>query len=329
MPEVDSIKIVPHPGKREGDVSAPRPVANLPYAEIQVTTNFTFLTGASHPEEYADRAAALGYRGLAITDTNSLAGVVRMHVAAKQAGLPLSVGCRLELQTEAQRPTVSVLVYPTDRSSYGGLCQLLTRGRLRGAKGECHLTVHDLLEFETGLLAVIVPPREIDQHFIETATGLKRAFTPRRLSIALVRPFSHDDDRRMQCLAALARQLGLSLAASNDVRHHAPERKPLLDVVTCIRHGVTLDEAGYRLGLLDRSPQLGKFWTLLILERQNRHPRFEIDLYPLNSVHLLQLLFKPVNTKRATESLDGYGDPRNLRSSRRIPSYGGYRDEIK
>ncbi len=247
MPEVDSIKIVPHPGKRPPEVPASRARAELPYAEIQVTTNFTFLTGASHPEEYADRAAALGYRGLAVTDTNSLAGVVRMHVAAKQAGMPLAVGCRLLLETEAQRLRQAVLVYPTDRASYGNLCQLLTRGRLRGAKGECHLSVHDLLDYESGLLAVLVPPREVDQHFLETAAGLKRVFTPRRLSIALARPFSHDDERRMQCLAALGRHLSLPLAATNDVRHHAPQRKPLLDVVTCIREGVTLDEAGYRL----------------------------------------------------------------------------------
>ena len=120
----------------------------LAYAELSVTTNFTFLTGASHADELVVQAANLGYRAIGITDTNSVAGIVRMHVAAKEVGLKLIVGCRLVLSNHP-----AVLVWPTDRAAYGRLCQLLTLGKRRTNKGECDLSLHDLLEHHTGLLA--------------------------------------------------------------------------------------------------------------------------------------------------------------------------------
>src|SRR5919109_5607139 len=116
------------------------------YVELHAKSNFSFLEGASHAEELVERAGALGYRGLAVTDRNSLAGVVRAHMAAKDAGLPLVIGAEI---TPADAPPV--VLWATDRASYGRLCRLLTRGRRRAPKGECALTLDDVAEFAEGL----------------------------------------------------------------------------------------------------------------------------------------------------------------------------------
>ena len=122
-------------------ISAPR------YTELQVTTYFSFLRGASSPIELFEQAKALGMEALGICDRNSLAGMVQAHVAAKQAGLRLVVGCRLDL---ADFPPV--LVYPTDRAAYGRLCRLLTIGKARAGKGKCHLLWEDLVTWGEGLI---------------------------------------------------------------------------------------------------------------------------------------------------------------------------------
>ena len=229
------------------------------YAELHVTSNFTFLTGASHPDEFVEEAAALGYRAIAITDRNSLAGIVRGHVAAKETGIPFVVGCRLEFgdgEIECQPPRqsrgltddrLSVLVYPTSRDAYGRMCQLLTRGKRRAPKGECHLVLQDLIEFQEGLLAIIIPPTILDQQFLETLQGLRRIFDEDRLSLAVSRLYSENDDQRARMLAALAQHVGVPLVATNDAHYHVPERRALQDVVTCVRHGCTIHEAGFRL----------------------------------------------------------------------------------
>ena len=250
MPDAPSPKHVPHPHRRSDASASVRAVDALAYSEIQVTTNFTFLTGASHPEEFVNQAADLGYRGLAITDSNTLAGAVRMHVAAKELGLPLAIGCRLTLHTIPDAPLLSMLVYPTHRAAYGNLCQLLTRGKLRSEKGKCHLTLHDLLDFHEGLLAVVVPPAlpdPINEHFIDILRGLRQSFTADRLSLAACCAFGPDDRARLARLADLADHTGIELVATNDVHYHTPTRKPLHDVLACIRHGVTLDGAGFLL----------------------------------------------------------------------------------
>src|SRR3954470_16435312 len=124
---------------------ADRPDAVLPYAELHCLTNFSFLEAASHPDELAQQAALLGYRALAITDRNSLAGVVRAHGAAKQLGLKLLIGAEI-VPTDA--PPVVLLA--TDRAAYGRLCRLLTLGRRRTVKGECDLALADLAEYAAG-----------------------------------------------------------------------------------------------------------------------------------------------------------------------------------
>src|SRR5262245_9767395 len=123
----------------------------IPYAELHCRTNFSFLEGASHPDELVQTATALGYRALAVTDRNSLAGVVRAHVAAKAAGLKLLIGAEV---TPTNAPPVVLLA--TDRAAYGRLCRLLTRGRRNAPKGACRLTLDDLADHAAGLLACVV-----------------------------------------------------------------------------------------------------------------------------------------------------------------------------
>src|SRR5436309_7598138 len=123
------------------------------YAELQVTTNFSFLRGAAHPDELVLTAAALGHRAVAITDRNSFAGIVRAHHAAKQVGIRLVVGCRLDLCDGT-----SMLAYPMDRAAYGRLTRLLTLGKRRAPKGECHLDYADVVAHGAGQIIVVLPP---------------------------------------------------------------------------------------------------------------------------------------------------------------------------
>ncbi|MCZ6810902.1 MAG: error-prone DNA polymerase [Planctomycetota bacterium] len=261
MPESPDPKIRPHPWETNADVMArPRrfPAGSCHrYAELHVTSNFTFLTGASHPEELVEQAAALGHHAIAIADRNSVAGIVRAHVAAKGVGIPLVVGCRLAVQLNHHdhQEELSILVYPTGVESYGRLCRLLTIGKRRGPKGACHLVLHDLIEHNRGLLAIVIPPGipaalvpgALDQTFIEAVQGLKRHFDDDRLSIAASCLYGPDDRERLSQLAALSAHLGVPLVATNDVHYHIPQRRPLQDVLTCVRHGCTLQNAGFRL----------------------------------------------------------------------------------
>jgi len=127
------------------------------YAELQVTTNFSFLRGASHAHELVARAVELGHTAIAVADRNSLAGIVRMHIAAKDADLPLLVGARLDLTDGA-----SLLAFPEDRAAYGRLSRLITVGRRRAPKGECELTRADIFEHGAGMVFVALPPEGPD-----------------------------------------------------------------------------------------------------------------------------------------------------------------------
>jgi error-prone DNA polymerase len=236
--------------------AAPSANSAAQYAELHVTSNFTFLTGASHPDELVEQAASLGHHAIALTDVNSLAGVVRAHIAAKEAGVQCIVGCRIEMEHEplqadlksaCRGSRLSVLVFPTDIASYGRLCRLLTLGKRRAPKGECHFALHDLLDHHKGLLAVVIPPHALDQLFLEVVEGLRCTFDDDRLSIAASCLYGEDDRERLAHLAALSEHTGVPLVATNDVHYHVPERRPLQDVLTCIRHGCTIEEAGFRL----------------------------------------------------------------------------------
>jgi error-prone DNA polymerase len=211
------------------------------YAELDVTTNFSFLRAASHPDELVFRAAELGYRAIAVTDRNSLAGVVRAHTAAKQAGLKLIVGTRLSF---ADAP--DVLAWVTDRLAYARLCRLLTVGNRRAEKGACQLWLADLLAHAEGLLMALVPPHSPDDQWITTLRRLREAAGD-RLSLVASCPYGAGDRRRLEEWAAISRSFDVPLLATNDVHYHDPSRRALQDVLTCIRHGCTLADAGMRL----------------------------------------------------------------------------------
>src|SRR6516162_10056412 len=220
------------------------------YAELQVTTNFSFLRGAAHPGELVVTAAALGHQAIAITDRNSLAGIVRAHHAAKEVGLRLVIGCRLDL-----RDGTSLLAFPEDRAAYGRLTRLLTLGKRRAPKGECHLDYADVIAHGEGQIVIVLPPA--DPHptlprergregWGDFADRVAAAFAGRAY-LAAHHLYRGDDARRLARLAALGKATGLPLVATNDVLYHVPQRRPLQDMLTCIREGCVISEAGYRL----------------------------------------------------------------------------------
>ena len=215
------------------------------YAELQVTSNFSFLHGASHPEELAERAAALGLAAIAIADRNTLAGVVRAHIAAKETGARALTGARLDFID-----TPSVLCLPTDRAAYGRLSRLLTLGKRRAEKGECILAREDFLAAAEGQIAIALTPdtdTEFDDEAFLAHLHILKDALGRNLYLAASRLYRGDDDIRVMRLAALARRARIPLVASNDVHMHVPERRQLQDVLTCIREHCTIDAAGYRL----------------------------------------------------------------------------------
>ena len=214
------------------------------YAELIATSNFTFLTGASHPDELVERAAQLGHHAIAITDTNTMAGIVRAHTAAKQAGMPLVVGCRLVFM---ERDAPAVCVYPTTRAAYARLCRLLTLGKRRAPKGECHLSRDDLFADHAELLAIVAPGAIMQTDVAQSLGAWRDVFGDDRLSIATARGYQQDDAERHACACSLAKRFGVPLVATNEVLYHEPERRMLQDTVTCIRLGCTIEQAGLRL----------------------------------------------------------------------------------
>jgi error-prone DNA polymerase len=214
------------------------------YAELQVTSNFSFLRGGAHPEELVLRAGELGHSALALTDRNTLAGVVRAHVAAKEVGIRFVVGARLDLQPQGEVPVRSLLCFPTDRAAYGRLSQLISLGQLRTTKGQCELFLDDVLAHGQGQILVALPPDQPDDSF---AAFLASLCGSSKVYLAAQHLFRGDDRARIDALAALAARTKTPLLATNDVLYHAPERRPLQDVLTCIREHCTIDQAGFRL----------------------------------------------------------------------------------
>jgi error-prone DNA polymerase len=212
------------------------------YVELCAATNFSFLRGASHPEELVRRAGELGLAALGICDRNSLAGVVRAHMAAKEVGLRLAVGCRLGFCDG----TPDILAWPRDREAYGRLTRLLTIGNRRAPKGECHLTLEDLVAWGEGLVLAPLPGPGEEEGLEALLVRLRGVFADvPRLAVAL--GYGADDRRRLERLGDIARKAGVPLLAVNDVLYHAAERRPLQDVLTCIRLHETLEGAGRRL----------------------------------------------------------------------------------
>jgi len=244
MPEAANPKhrpLVPPPTSARG-------TSSYSYAELDVTTNFSFLRGASHPDELVYRAAELGYTAIAVTDINSVAGIVRAHQAAKEAGIKLCVGARLRFVDAPD-----VLVWVENRAGYASVCRLLTTGKRRAEKGSCILYLQDLLSVPTGLLAALVcrsiDPQigEPDPAAIDTAAAALRDAFGRGLSIAASRVFGPLDRMMLHHAESVSRTYGVPMLATNQVHYHDEHRQTLQDVLTCVRHGCTIQDAGFRL----------------------------------------------------------------------------------
>ncbi|WP_158826446.1 error-prone DNA polymerase [Mucilaginibacter lacusdianchii] len=215
----------------------------MAYAELQVTSNFTFMLGGSHPEELADRAADLGYTKIAITDRNSVAGVVRAHIAAKARGISIIPACRLDL---IDGP--SLLAYPTDIKAWGHLCALLSLGNLRTEKGKCELYRRDIYAHGEGIKFILIPPATLNQHFdfendFKVAANEYRSAFGHNLYIAASRTYSGQDNKRLYRIS----QLGIPMVATNDVHYHVAQRRELQDIQTCVREKCTIHTAGFKL----------------------------------------------------------------------------------
>lgn len=222
----------------------------MDYAELQTTTNYSFLRGGSHPQELVERAIELGHTAIGITDRNTLAGVVRAFAASRDEKHPkdpgkdrirLLVGSRLET-----RDGCSLLTYPTDLDAYKRLSRLLTLGNRRTGKGQCDIGFDDLAAHAERLLAIVLPPRKPeDPAFRERLRALAELFGD-RCYLAGTMLFRGDDARRLARLDDLATGMGVKFVATNDVHYHVPERRALQDVVTAIRLGCTVEELGFR-----------------------------------------------------------------------------------
>jgi error-prone DNA polymerase len=257
------------------------------YAELQITSNFSFLRGGSHAHELVERAKQLGHQAIAVADSNTLAGIVRAHTASKEAGLRFVVGVRLDL---CDAP--SLLCFPKDRVAYGRLSRLLSLGQGRAAKGDCILYLEDVAAHAQDQVFIALPPDDwtwrealtaplvevasseviafpgsairstiqsmpaqedqaaqpINKSFEQALQRFRTALAPAVVYLAISHLYRGDDHARIEALAQIADRTGLELVATNDVLYHVPERRALQDVLTCVRKKTTITQAGLKLG---------------------------------------------------------------------------------
>jgi error-prone DNA polymerase len=208
------------------------------YAELHCKTNFSFLEGASHPDELVNEATRLGYTALAITDRNTVSGVVRAHTAAKQTGLKLLIGAEI---TPLDAPPTLLLA--TDREAYGRLTRLLTLGCRRTTKGDCRITLDDLAAHADGLIGIFVTSPTLDQR---STLSIGRDIFGDRGYLAAELHHGPDDFWRLEQFQTLSKAVRLPLVAANDVHYHDLKRCYLQNVLTAIRHRCTVSELGAR-----------------------------------------------------------------------------------
>ena len=217
------------------------------YAELQTTSNFSFLRGGSHPDELVEQAEKLGYKAIAITDRNSLAGIVRAHVAARGKTVRFIPACRLDLLDGP-----SLLAYPTSILAYANLSALLSVGNLRAEKGQCHLYKDDVYKHADGIKFLVIPPTKLQAdfqfqpEFIQALKEYKNALG-RQLYLAAGFTYQGDDQKRLFRLSEIGKQLQIPLVATNNVHYHTRERRELQDVLTCVREKCTIQTAGFKL----------------------------------------------------------------------------------
>lgn len=219
----------------------------MSYTELQVTSNFSFLRGASHPEEMVEHAASLGYSRIAITDRNTLAGIVRAHAVAKLKDIKVIVGCRLDLINGC-----SLLAYPTDKEAYCNLSALLTKGNLRTEKGQCLLYKADVYEHSKGIKFIIIPPDDLNANFdfdepFKLNAKEYRQELGKEVYLGAIRSYMGDDHKKLYRIAQLSKHLGIPMIATNDVHYHNFQRRELQDILTCVREKCTIQSAGFKL----------------------------------------------------------------------------------
>ncbi|UTW58831.1 error-prone DNA polymerase [Kordiimonas sp. SCSIO 12603] len=210
------------------------------YAELQISSNFSFLRGASFPEELIISAKAIGLSAAAITDRNTVAGIVRAHSAAKTHDMTYIPACRLDLVCG-----LSLLAYPTDKAAYARLTELLTIGNRRAEKGSCYLYLSDVTAFSKGIIFTLLP--ETVSGALHTELPLIREQLNTNLYLAASYSYQGNDKRRIAWLAYTAAQAHVPLVATGNILFHAPERRQIADIVNCIREHKTIEEAGYLL----------------------------------------------------------------------------------
>lgn len=208
------------------------------YCELHTKTNFSFLQGASHPDELVRQAAEIGLAGIAITDEASVAGVVRAHVTAKELGIKLIIGAEI-----VPSDSLPVVFWATDRPSYGRLCRLITQGRCRSQKGRYLLTFKDIAEHSEGLLAGVIPQACESRSILQHLHQYRSVFGQRGylLGEILLGP---NDRRQIEWLQSLSRRSRLPLVAAGNVFYHHPSRAILGDILMAIRLGTTVDALG-------------------------------------------------------------------------------------
>lgn len=219
----------------------------MEYTELQVTTNFSFLRGASHPEEMINQAAVLGFHEIAITDRNSFAGIVRAHAAAKKLGIRIIPGCHIHILDG-----YDLLAYPTNIDGYAQICELLTAGNTRAEKGDCHLFKEDVYTYLHDVKLMVIPPGALNKQ-LEFEPGFRdnlieyRNYFEKDLYIAAQRSYNGNDNKYLFRLSQLSEQLVIPMVATNNVHYHEPERRQLQDILTCIREKCNIYNAGFRL----------------------------------------------------------------------------------
>ncbi len=230
----------------EGD-EAPGVIAPAPFVELGIASPFSFLTGASDAIELVLAAHEHGMDAIGIADFDTLAGVVRMHSAAKAAGLRPLIGCRL-VPIDAPQ----LLAYPIDRDGYGRLSRMLSLGKMRCEKGACDLKLSEIALHADGIAFIVMPGENLDAFeaalpavaaALSAISGIKGGLR----HVAAAHRYRGDDLARIARIDRMASAYGLTILATNDVCYHVPERRPLQDVMSCIREKVTLTEAGYLL----------------------------------------------------------------------------------
>jgi len=219
----------------------------MAYSELQITSNFSFLRGASHAHELVEQAEIFGYKKIAVTDRNTLAGIVRAHAACREKNVMLIPACRLDLLDGP-----SLLAYPTDKEAYGRLSALLTLGNMRAEKGSCHITREDVYAHSKGIIFTVVTPGVLDRRFqydpaFVLAVAEYREALGSQLYLAATRSYMGNDDKLIFRTAQLSEKYGIPVVATGDVHYHNPSRRELQDVLTCVREKCTIQEAGFRL----------------------------------------------------------------------------------